>query len=532
MLKKRTPLLVGLLMLIGAGAFMMTFGSLEQGVDLDKSYKVDALFSDATGLVDNSRVMLSGIPVGQIIEIRLDEQKPDHARVSMAVLSHIKLHEGLLDPATGTWRNGATAARLQASLLGDYYISLTPGVAGKVLADGDEIRNTITEAGLSAVINQFQEASASIFPKLDKITDDISSITGSLATAIGEGEGTKALEEIRENVRRTSSEVAELSTEVRGFVNDSVISQASQIDIIVGNVRTITEDLKKMSGQFDTRVGSILGNVDVLTEDLKVFVGSQVKPEAREEQGTVAHTLVGIDKSVAVLEGTLESARSIAGKIEAGEGTIGRLVNDDALINNLEGVVKDVRSLTSGLSRLKVKIDVHSEYYITNNALKNYVGFRLHPKPDKFYWVQLVVDQKGTTSKKRRVTTSNDPSKPPVLVEEIVTTEDSLKFTAQFGKRWHFLTFRYGIMESTGGIGLDFDLLEDMLKVQLDVFDFGRNDWPRLRILAGWEFMKHVYISAGIDDVLNGENRDYFVGLGIQFTDEDIKSILPFAPSP
>jgi phospholipid/cholesterol/gamma-HCH transport system substrate-binding protein len=35
----------------------------------------------------------------------------------------------------------------------------------------------------------------------------------------------------------------------------------------------------------------------------------------------------------------------------------------------------------------------------------------------------------------------------------------------------------------------------------------------------------------GVDDILNGDRRDYFIGLSLRFNDRDLKTILPFAPS-
>ena len=45
-------------------------------------------------------------------------------------------------------------------------------------------------------------------------------------------------------------------------------------------------------------------------------------------------------------------------------------------------------------------------------------------------------------------------------------------------------------------------------------------DWPILHALGG------------ADDILSYDRRDYFVGLNLRFNDEDLKSILPFAPKP
>ena len=532
MLSAKTPLLVGLLVVLGAGAFLLTFGSLDQSVDMENTYRVDAVFDDATGLVMNSRVMLSGIPVGVIADIKLDDTDRDKARVTLAIRSDIVLHQGTPDPDTGALRHAAVAMRLQASLLGDYYIGLSPGLGGPPISDGGTIPFTIASSGLEAVIDKLEDSTEDIFPKLDKIVTDISAITGSLRENFGDEEGSKAIREIRDNVLLTTQEVAGLTTEVRTFVNKRVIDQGDSVERIIKNVESMTSTLKNTSTRASDQVDGILTNVDGMTAQLKDFVNEQTGAESGDRPGTVSSTLKGIDRSVEELEGTLENTRSITGRIDSGEGTVGRLVTDDKLINSVEGVVDDIQDITSSLSRLQLKVELRSDYLFNNNGLKNYVNVTVLPKPDKFYYFQVISDPVGSVSKSRVTTTSNDPNKPPVLVEDIVTREDKVKFTAQFGKRWHFLGFRYGIMENTGGIGIDVNLLEDTLRFKVDAFDFGNDDWPRLRVLAAYEFMRHLFVAAGIDNVLNNNSRDYFVGLGLNFYDDDLKGLLPFLPSP
>ncbi|MFT5432696.1 MAG: phospholipid/cholesterol/gamma-HCH transport system substrate-binding protein, partial [Myxococcota bacterium] len=112
------------------------------------------------------------------------------------------------------------------------------------------------------------------------------------------------------------------------------------------------------------------------------------------------------------------------------------------------------------------------------------------------------------------------------------TTTDDFKFSFQFAKRWHFLTARFGIMESTGGIGLDAEFFKDSLKLTTDLFDFSADLSPRLRILANYTFFKHFEVSGGVDDVFNEDRFDWFLGIGIRFTDDDLKALLTVAPAP
>lgn len=530
MLKGKTVFWVGLVAIVGALAFALTFGSLEQGVDESKAYQVYGVFDDATGLVKNSRITLSGIPVGQIKEIELDPEQTDKARVTMVIEKRVTLFEGIYDPKTGAWRNGAAAMRKQASLLGDYYISLTPGVAGKKLGNGDQIRNVITESGLDSVLNQLEKSSEQIFPNLEKISDDIAAVTGSLRGAIADEEGARKLKQIRDDVALTTANVAQLSADLKGFMRDDIFSQGKTIRSILKNVEATTASVRNTGDRAGKKLDTILGNVERLTADLKTFVGDQTAKPEDAKPGTVAKTLATLDKNMTLLEGTLENVKSVTAKIDKGEGTVGRLLTDTKLIDDFERVVSDIGTLTGPLGALRVDVDIRSEYLFGQGAMKHYISMRLRPKPDKYYLFQLVDDPRGDVTTIQRTTTSNDPTKPPVLTETIKESRSGFKFTAQFAKRWHFLTFRYGIMESTGGFGVDVDLLNDALRFKFDVFNFDFSSLPRVRLLAAWNFIEHVYVAAGLDDILDGDKRDYFIGLGVNFTDSDIKSLLPFLP--
>jgi phospholipid/cholesterol/gamma-HCH transport system substrate-binding protein len=50
-------------------------------------------------------------------------------------------------------------------------------------------------------------------------------------------------------------------------------------------------------------------------------------------------------------------------------------------------------------------------------------------------------------------------------------------------------------------------------------------------VSLGYQFINHLWLLGGMDDILSGNRRDYFVGLQLLFNDEDLKAILPFVPS-
>jgi phospholipid/cholesterol/gamma-HCH transport system substrate-binding protein len=90
-------------------------------------------------------------------------------------------------------------------------------------------------------------------------------------------------------------------------------------------------------------------------------------------------------------------------------------------------------------------------------------------------------------------------------------------------------TGRFGVKESTGGIGLDIHLLQDRFEIVNDLFGFSEEVQPRYRVYISYQFIKRLWLLGGVDHLFLPNRRDYFLGLQLRFTDDDLKTILPFS---
>jgi phospholipid/cholesterol/gamma-HCH transport system substrate-binding protein len=163
--------------------------------------------------------------------------------------------------------------------------------------------------------------------------------------------------------------------------------------------------------------------------------------------------------------------------------------------------------------------------------VKSYLQLRLQPREDKYYLFEVVYDPRGATTNQQVSVESTNPNDPPVYFERRTITTNAARFSVQFAQRFGAFTGRFGIKESTGGAGLDLNLFDDRFELQQDLYGFGEVVLPRYRLSLGYEFVKRLWLLGGSDDILSSARRDYFVGLQLRFNDEDLKTILPFAPS-
>jgi phospholipid/cholesterol/gamma-HCH transport system substrate-binding protein len=195
----------------------------------------------------------------------------------------------------------------------------------------------------------------------------------------------------------------------------------------------------------------------------------------------------------------------------------------------VQGVVEGVNDYVGGITRLQTIVGLRTDYNFLENTIKSYVSLRLQPREDKYYEIELVNDPRGLTSFVQQNVDSTNPAQPQHYQTLTTTTTNAFRFSLQFARTLGPFTGRFGIKESTGGLGLDIHLLKNRFELVNDVFGFGEEVEPRYRGFVSYEFIHRLWLIAGIDHVFTPDLRDYFVGLQLRFTDQDLKTILPFA---
>ena len=91
-----TPFKVGLLVIVGLGAFVWMVGRVEEGIGDDAAgYQVYAMFDDASGLTEKSRVTIAGIDVGELSKIELEGVRAKEAELISSPDNEFRFHSGL-----------------------------------------------------------------------------------------------------------------------------------------------------------------------------------------------------------------------------------------------------------------------------------------------------------------------------------------------------------------------------------------------------------------------------------------------------
>jgi phospholipid/cholesterol/gamma-HCH transport system substrate-binding protein len=483
MLKVTQAAKVGIFLLISAAAIYLVFRAIDKGGGGSGSYSVHAYVKDATGLAVHSRVTIAGIPVGHIDSIVLDGGR---ARINLRMNADVDLFDN------------ATIGKKSALVLGESLLVLTNGTEGhRKLRNGDEITHVI----------EFTEA-ADVLDEVKQIADRVKAVAEQLANSIGSQQGGQNMKDILQNLADATGAMNQTIRENRGYINETLRNVAS------------------VTGRGGPDLEKILENVRDITEQVRQLVAAN---QGGKQPGELRETITNIRNASQSLESALAHADTVAGRVDRGEGTIGRLSKDETLINEVQGVAEGVNDYVGGLTRLQTIVGLRTDYNFLANTIKNYVELRLQPREDKYYVIELINDPRGLTSFVQQNISTNNPTMPPNYQITTTTTSDSFRFSLQFARRLGPFTGRFGIKESTGGIGLDLHLLQDRFEVVQDLFGFGEEVQPRYRVSIGYEFIHRLWLLGGIDHAFESDLRDYFLGLQLRFTDDDLKTILPFA---
>lgn len=514
----RAPLSVGLVVLgaVGGGTWFFLRTS-KDNFDERNTYALNADFTDASGIRYKTRVQVGGIDVGRIAHIGHVRGKDGRlvARVTLRIGNDYEVFED------------AEVRKAAESLLGDFRIDLDPGTPTRAkLAPGALIPNVHSLSDLDEIKTQ-----------LVKVTRNVSDITDSFSHVLGGQAGEGSLREILQHLGHAMRAIDRTTSALEGAVagNDralaNIVHDVAQVTHTLAQIARPGGDLLSTSHS----LASIGQKVDRMADSVQELLGSG------EEDGEGRGSLRG---SLSDLASTLRNVSDITRKVDDGQGTLGRIVNDPTIADKVEETLTSANQIIGSIASLETQIELRSEYDVpfsgsnkqVQPSVKNTLALRIWPKPDKYYLIEAISDPRGKQTRQLVHTSLNGST---FNTEETVTAYNGLKFSAEFAKRYYFATLRFGIIENTGGLGLNLHFLHDRGEVRLDAFDFARRDpsnlrtvFPRLRATGMYQVINHLMVQGGFDDPFNTDLRTWFLGGVLRFTDEDLKALLTVAPRP
>lgn len=288
---RRLSLVVGAFVLIAAGAAVVAILSLssQQGIWRDR-YRLVGHFDNVQGLIPNAPVWLAGKQVGRVESVDFEERESGRPAVQVV----LQVDRDVSDQI----REDSVASIGTIGLLGDRYVEVSLGTSrAAVLAPEGELR-TINPTDVNLMIDK----------------------------------GAVALE----SVARLALNLNEVVTDFRANVGGRRLAES------IGDVADIVREIQDGDGLLHSLIYDEYEGSGVQSIERSLVTLESILDEIANGQG-VLHSLIydELQEQDIVLEALAAGAKlnSILAKVDSGEGTLGLMVNDPTLYEDLKLLV-------------------------------------------------------------------------------------------------------------------------------------------------------------------------------------------------
>jgi phospholipid/cholesterol/gamma-HCH transport system substrate-binding protein len=314
---------VGILAAVAITLLILGFNFLKGKNLMAKKDTIYAVFPKVDGLSTSDAIRMSGLQIGNVTQM----EEGDQDLTTVVVGFHLTRDINIPDDSY---------AVINANPLGATSVNIVKGVSKKFIENGDTLR-TVVSAGL------LDDLKKTMTPVVDNVNNTLSSVD-----SLVEQLGLLLDPATRANLQQT---IANLS-DATNSLNELLDTKKGALASTLNHVNSITGNLKNQNDS----INGIISNTGELTRKLASL--------------EVEQTLQKVQTTVDQLNSTLM-------RINSGEGTAGKLVNDPKLYQNLN-------STANSLNILLQDLRLHPKRYINVSVFgrKDKTGPLMQPLPD------------------------------------------------------------------------------------------------------------------------------------------------------
>lgn len=280
------------------GVFLFVFGfNYLKGNNILENDDVYYTEFDYNALSKSSSVTVKGNPVGKVKDIVYDINS-GKTRVSFTVDDNIKFSKN------------STIRLYKPGLMDNNALAIIFANDNQYAKDGDFLKSEVEQGLVDKLTGNFSELSTDLDSTLKSADTLLINLNG-LVTDTSEN-----------GLKNT---IAELNSTLKSFKN-------------------LSYSINGVVSKNDENIAKVLQNFKQISEDLTVLT-----TDLKEAQ---------LSKSIEKLEGTLTNVNTLLASVENGEGSLGKLLKDDKLYNNLEGAALQMEQLLQDM-KLNPKRYVH-----------------------------------------------------------------------------------------------------------------------------------------------------------------------------
>jgi phospholipid/cholesterol/gamma-HCH transport system substrate-binding protein len=297
---------VGVLAAVAITVLIVGYSFLKGNDVFSRENEFYAIYPRVDGLTVSKPVLVNGYQIGRVSDLTL--------QADGRILVQFKVN-----PEYGIPKN--TIAKLESTdLLGGKAIIFELGNASDMAADGDTL-NANVKRDLMDQVEPVQKKAEQIIARMDSV---LTSVNSTLSP------------EFQRNFDRSFASIArtlETLEKTTQTVDGLVTNQSSKISGIITNLESISTNFKNNN----STITKIVNNFDKISDDVA--------------KANFAQTITEANKAVADLQ-------IVINKVNSGNGTLGQLINDERMYNNLNNAA-------ANLDKLMVDLKANPKRYVS-----------------------------------------------------------------------------------------------------------------------------------------------------------------------
>ena len=284
---------VGILAAFSIALLIIGYNFLKGNAIFSTETVLYARYTHVDGLAVSKPVIINGFQIGRVDKLQL---QPDGT-----ILATLKI-KGKYDIPK------SSVARLESTdLLGSKAIVMALGGGKDFAQDGDTL-NANVEKNLMEAVQPVQKKAELIIGKMDSILTSLNSILNP---------------NFQKNVDKSFTSIAATLASLEATskkVDNLVGAEGSKVSLILANAESISSNLKNNNA----KINAILNNINTITDQVAAANFKQ--------------TIDNANKAVSELQ-------AVVGKMNNGNGTLGLLLNDSKMYDNLNSASKNLDNL-------------------------------------------------------------------------------------------------------------------------------------------------------------------------------------------
>jgi phospholipid/cholesterol/gamma-HCH transport system substrate-binding protein len=314
---------VGVLAAVAITLLILGFNFLKGKNVFDKKETVFAVFQKVEGLSTSDPVKVNGLQVGIVSDIEEKDENLSGIIVSINITKNVNIPDN-------------SYAVISSNPLGSTTVNIVRGTSTSYIKDGDSLQ-TNPASGL------------------------IDEIKGTLTPTVAQVNGTlKSLDSLVEQLGST------LDPKTR-----------TNLQAVIGNLNTASASLATMLNAQNGALAATLNNMSAVTGNLKNNNDSINRIIGNVETMTRKFSQLDLQKTLSKLETSVDNLNATLKKVNSTDGTLGMLMNDPKLYNNLNAT-------TNSLNILLQDLRLHPKRYVNVSVFgkKDKTGPLMEPLSD------------------------------------------------------------------------------------------------------------------------------------------------------